>query len=127
MKSPKYFESCLTTHDVTVSPYEWLINQDHIPFDMTYYWYSNNKLSSSFNGDESIVYENHIKIDKQKLRELKIKEIIENEQLYIKPFDFVSSPAYPTSSKGGFDRMVLVKLTRISKIMKILNKIESEK
>lgn len=101
MKSPKYFESCLSTHDITVSPYEWLINQDHIPFDMssdaqgmyytmyhefldelyelhhkmnmTYYWYSNNKLVTS----PIVAYnENHIKIDKQKLRELKIKEII---------------------------------------------------
>lgn len=35
MKSPKYFETCLSTHDITVSPYEWLINQNHIPFDIS--------------------------------------------------------------------------------------------
>lgn len=111
MKSPKNFESCLTPYLAghhTSSPYEWLINQNHIPFDMSsdahgmyytmyhefldelyelhhqmnmnYYWYStNNKLATSRNGDETIINENHIKIDKQKLRELKIKEIIDNE------------------------------------------------
>lgn len=108
MKCPKYFESCLSTHDPSVSPYTWLINQDHIPFDMssdahgmyytlyqefldelyelhhkmnmTYYWYTyGGKLATSKNGNEFIINQNHIKIDKQKLRELKINQVINHE------------------------------------------------
>jgi len=82
------------------SVYEWLINQDHIPFDMssdahgtyyqlyqeflkdinelyyktgaTYYWYHKGKLYA----DSSSKPHDSVKVDKNKLRDLKLIELL---------------------------------------------------
>ena len=88
------------------SAYEWLINQDHIPFDISsdaqgmywmfyteflkdlyklycetgdeYYWYSNGKLLSDSEMTEKhkFISENSIMIDKSKVREFKLNQLL---------------------------------------------------
>lgn len=92
----------ITTYDGR-SLYEWFINQDHLPFDMSsdaqgtyltlynefikeledlyrkrgdkYYWFTRGgQLVSDEGGD--VTSGNHFRIDKVKLRELKLEELL---------------------------------------------------
>ena len=84
------------------SVYEWLINQDHVPFDMssdahgthyqlyqeflkdinelyhqtgaTYYWYAKGKLYVDTSSLPNL--SNSVKVDKNKLRDLKLIELL---------------------------------------------------
>lgn len=94
-------ESAITTNN-NQSPYIWLINQDHVPFDMssdahgtyyqlyheflkdikelyqqtgnTYYFYIKGKLHSD--KGNPVIPVNHIKLDKSKLRDIKLIELL---------------------------------------------------
>jgi hypothetical protein len=101
----KEFEKCIKPSDKKHhnSVYEWFINQDHIPFDIssdahgmyytlynefldelyklyfktghTHYWYYKSKLVST--GFElNLIKLNSISIDKNEIRELKINQLI---------------------------------------------------
>jgi hypothetical protein len=99
------FEDCIESNSGK-SVYEWLINQDHIPFDMSsdahgmywtfyqeflkdiqylyyktgskYYWYSKGKLVHDEGDDE--ISGDSIKIIKEKLRSQKIDFILSFSQ-----------------------------------------------
>jgi len=98
------FQDCIIPSDDKKSTYEWLINQDHIPFDMSsdahgmhwtfyqeflkdiqelytktgdkYYWYARGgKLISD--GGSQIISSNSVRIDITKLRNKKIDFILD--------------------------------------------------
>lgn len=102
----KELENCIEVQHIERkyhNVYEWLINQDHIPFDMSsdahgmhwtfyteflkdlyelycktgdqYYWYSNGKLESDKGRD--VISSNSIKIDKVKIREFKLNYLLD--------------------------------------------------
>lgn len=98
------FEDCIDLQFIKEyhSAYSWLINQDHIPFDISsdsqvmywtfyteflkdlyelycetgdkYYWYSNGELQSDRGRD--VISGNSIKIDKSKVREFKLNQLL---------------------------------------------------
>jgi hypothetical protein len=98
------FQDCIVPTDDKKNAYEWLINQDHIPFDMSsdahgmywtfyqeflkdiqqlyyktgdkYYWYTQSgKLVSD--GGSQVISSNSVKIDIVKLRNQKIDFILD--------------------------------------------------
>jgi hypothetical protein len=97
-------ERAISTTNNKSSVYEWLINQDHVPFDMssdahgthyqlyheflkdinelyhetgaTYFWYHKGKLQHSESRDLAGLLGDSVKVDKNKLRDLKLIELL---------------------------------------------------
>jgi hypothetical protein len=82
-------ESAITTTNTNHrSVYEWLINQDHVPFDMSsdahgthyqLYWYTKGKLHADSRGQDHLattILLDSVKVDKNKLRDLKLIELL---------------------------------------------------
>jgi hypothetical protein len=97
-------EPAISTTNNKSSVYEWLINQDHVPFDMssdahgthyqlyheflkdinelyhktgaTYFWYTRGKLHHSDFTESFPPPGDSVKVDKNKLRDLKLIELL---------------------------------------------------